>query len=566
MSESPVLTGTAGSLLFRLSRERLNGALLVEAPSGTARIVVRGEQILAVNGVPGLLASLADQLPDPSALSDDLINDVPVCIALGLELGEICEAACQRIGAFLAEQDTSPARFDPDAEPPTGSFPLPTGLLKLYTTAVTASDADDIAKSYRDRQKETLRVMVHPDEAEGLGPVVLRTLRAAWRASQLADLTATVRTPDRLRQTWTSLDLLVRMGLIEVGEKKQATEPASDNVAPDTAPLSSDLDSVAETAPMSNDEPADVVAEDSLDDLDLEYGDALSDLEADDEASDVFAMEGWDDEDEDEDEDEEVEVDSSSNALEDLLTHSDKTVAAMASFYTELLQAGPLVPLALQRDDLSDYITLELLRMRAHRALGRWHPGLHSQRSPEAQRASKELLRLVRFRLEALSSIEALAAALAELRGRFGWPQGKSPDLGRASAMHERAQALAREQAWEAAVVMSNKATMMAPNAARYRALDLLARVALQEMSPLSAVVNLNALQPEDDEERAVVQHTAGLVWERAERPGLALACYQQALSLAPGHEDAASRAESLKKDGTADADTAGLPSFFKLR
>ena len=60
MSESPVLTGTAGSLLFRLSRERLNGALLVEAPSGTARIVVRGEQILAVNGVPGLLASLAD--------------------------------------------------------------------------------------------------------------------------------------------------------------------------------------------------------------------------------------------------------------------------------------------------------------------------------------------------------------------------------------------------------------------------------------------------------------------------------------------------------------------------
>jgi tetratricopeptide (TPR) repeat protein len=313
------------------------------------------------------------------------------------------------------------------------------------------------------------------------------------------------------------------------------------------------------------------VEEDSVDELDLSYGDALSDLETDDEASDVFAMEGWDededdedDEDGDEDEGSDEKVDLSSNALEDLLEHPNKTVAAMATFYTELLQAGPLVPLALQRDDLSDYITLKLLRMRANRALGRWHPELHSQRSPEGQRAAKELYRLVQARLKSLSSIGSLAEAIAELRSRFGWPKTKAEDPSRAKAMHERALALAAEEAWEAVVVMSDKATAMAPNHPRYRALDLLARASLQEMSPLSAVVNLDALKPRDDDERAVLEYTAGRVWEQAKRPALALARYGRALSLAATHEDAARRAESLQESGAADADTTRLPSFFQ--
>ena len=650
-----MMNGTVGALLFRMSHEGLSGALRIETEDGQAVVVVRSGKVLAVEGVPDLLDTLKDRLPDASALSGELLSDIPICMALGLGLDEVFNAACTGLGAFLAENDADDALFDPTAKPPAGSFPLPKALLRLYIDAVTASDPDSIAQAYRGRSLETLRVMVRPEEAAGLGPIVLRNLRAAWKCGNLGEFITTAGTsPKRLRQTWTSLDLLERMGLVQLGDgdapnpaaatpgpEAEAPEPrarepqpsAEEAAAPESEPFESpdyafDFDEPEEEEEEEETDEPSVLAsldaggdevfalgssededesdfdedsedEDSEDDdseddddfsledlgdddsedeeeFEAEYGEELSELESDDEASDVFAMDSWDDEDFDEDDEFEDEDDEDSeddgdqpsavtvveddedddddatgddNPLAALMGHKDPAVKAMALFYGELLRAGPLAPLGLKDEDLVGYLTLEVLRMRANRALGRWHPELHRHRSEDAQQAAMELYKLVESRFEAMSSLESLARAIAELRRSRPWPRPSQQALRKAEIFYRRAQKLQKANAWPAVLVLVGKAVELAPPVARYRVLDLRARTVLMEMSAESGVVNLDAL-PTRVADRATIDYTAGLIWEDASRPARALSRYERALTRDPDHEEAAWRREQLLAEG----------------
>ena len=619
-----MIKGTVGSLLFRMSQEGLSGGLRVD----DAVIVVRGGKVLSVRGVPGLLESLEGRLPDPSALSHDLANDVPVCLALGLGVDEVFEAAGVGLGLFLADVDADDAVFDPAEQPPQGSFPLPKSLLRLYIEALSTTDPDSIARAYKGREKETLRVMVRPEEANGLGPVVLRCLRAAWRSGDLRELVQAAGTsPQRQRQTWTSLDLLSRMGLIVVGEEMAEdaqgawTEEPS---PPDPQPQSTADDERVEVPDYAFDFDQPAEAEDDepsvLSDLDedgdevfalgdgsIDFGeeeeeeeeddeeepeddepqhgfalggvedddsdDELGELEADDEASDVFAMDSWDEEEEEEEdpdseedesddetvdsppsvtvveEDEEDEDDLPDNPLAALMGDDDPAVKAMARFYGELLRAGPLAPLGLKDEDLAGYLTLEILRMRANRALGRWHPELHRQRSPKAQQAAMELYKLVESRFEQMSSLEDLAAAIAQLRRSRPFSRPSEAAHRKAEMLYRRAQTLAEANAWAPALVLVGKAVELAAVVPKYRILDLHARYTMGEMSAESAVVNLDALtvRPTD---HAHIDYTAGRIWEDANRPARALERYERALSHDPEHEGAAWRREQLMAGG----------------
>ena len=614
-----MMNGTVGALLFRMSHEGLSGALRIETDDGQAEVVVRGGKVIAANGIPDLLDSLTDRLPGASALSGDLLSDIPICMALGLGLDDVFNAACSGLGNFLAENDADDALFDPTAKAPPGSFPLPKDLLRLYIDAVTATDPDSIAQAYRGRNLETLRVMVRPEEAAGLGPIVLRNLRAAWKCGNLGDFITTAGTsPQRLRQTWTSLDLLERMGLVKVGDgpaaprSEQTADYARDFDEPevpdeedgDEPSVLASLDAGGDEVFALGDQDEDSEDEDSEDedsededseddegaleelgdedseddeDFEAEYGEHLSELESDDEASDVFAMDSWDDEDFDEedeveddeedepaedagdepsavtvvedDEDDDDDATGEDNPLAALMGHKDPAVKAMALFYSELLRAGPLAPLGLKDVDLVGYLTLEVLRMRANRALGRWHPELHRHRSEDAQQAAMELYKLVESRFEAMSSLESLARAIAELRRSRPWPKPSQQSLRKAEIFYRRARKLETANAWPAVLVLVGKAVELAPPVARYRILDLRARTVLMEMSAESGVVNLDGL-PTRSADRATVDYTAGLIWEDAARPARALSRYERALTRDPDHEEAAWRREQLLAGG----------------
>ena len=608
-----MIEGTVGSLLFRMSHEGLSGGLRVD----DATIVVRGGKVLSVQGVPGLLDSLGERMPDPATLSHELATDVPVCLAQGLALDEVFQAASKGLGTFLADVDADDAVFDPTEQPPPGSFPLPKTLLRLYIEALSTADPDSIARAYQGREKEPLRVMIRPEDAEGLGPVVLRCLRAAWRSGNLRELVQAAGTsPQRLRQTWTSLDLLARMGLVVVGEEFQEPERGTqpqEAPPPDPEPESSGDDDSFDAPNYAfdfdrPDEPKDdepnvlssldeggeevfALGSGSIDfdddnsehesdenedgdeiggdERDAAASDELSELESDDEASDVFAMDSWDDDDELEDQDseeddhdedtvdppssvtivEDDEDDPPDNPLAALMQDDDPAVKAMALFYSELLRAGPLAPLGLRDEDLVGYLTLEILRIRANRALGRWHPELHRHRSPKAQQAAMELYKLVESRFEQMSSLETLAEAIAQLRRRRPFPRPSQDAHRKAEMFYRRAQKLAEANAWAPALVLVGKAVELAAVVPKYRILDLHARSTMDEMSAESAVVNLDALtvRPTD---HASVNYTAGRIWEDAKRPARALERYERALSHAPEHEEAAWRREQLLAGG----------------
>ena len=131
--------------------------------------------------------------------------------------------------------------------------------------------------------------------------------------------------------------------------------------------------------------------------------------------------------------------------------------------------------------------------------------------------------------------------------------------------MHRRAHTLARGRAWEAVLVMAEKATSLAPGECRYHALDLLARATLEEMTPQSAVVNLDALPLRRAGDEALLNYTAAQIWELGGRDIRAIQRYERVLEQHPDHEGATFRVEKLRAKGGAaegtDASIVGLLS-----
>ena len=136
-----MLSGTVAWLLYRAHRERLDGALILRGGRQNldARIVVQRRQVMHVSGVPELLGGVADKLPSRDALTGPLEADIPVCLALGLGLDEVLEAACDRLGRFLAEASDDPdvrCGFDPAVAAPPGAFPFPKAVLNILRSGL----------------------------------------------------------------------------------------------------------------------------------------------------------------------------------------------------------------------------------------------------------------------------------------------------------------------------------------------------------------------------------------------------------------------------------------------
>ena len=294
-----MLSGTVAWLLYRAHKERLSGALILRGGRADieARILVQKRQVVHVEGVPELLSGVADKLPSRDALTGPLEADIPVCLALGLGLDEVLEAACERLGRFLAECADDPelrCGFDPDVQLPPGAFPFPKPLLNLLRDGFRAvHDPQEIEVQLGHLANRPLRVIGEPDEVEGLDAITLRTLKLATAEPSLAGLLSTSGRGQQRRtaEAWYSIDLLMHLGLLHVeGQPIRASaqlaeareQPAADPATADT------LTEGPELSQLESDDESDMVfamGEDSMDAMELEDDEDFEDEDSQDEAS-----------------------------------------------------------------------------------------------------------------------------------------------------------------------------------------------------------------------------------------------------------------------------------------
>jgi len=219
-----MMTGTLVWLLFRAHRDGLSGALEIRrtpAAEPHARVFLKGRKCVHIEGIDGLLDDLAGQLPSSSALVGALAHDVPVCMALGIGLDAIFEAACAGLGRGLAAMAQDPAlhcSFDPDQQPPGGAFPLPKEAIRCFHQGLRGvRDADAVALELRSALDNPIR-LTDDDAVEDFGAVVLRTFKLARTEGTLRGLVASSGRGqgDRTREAWFSVDLLMQLGLLQL--------------------------------------------------------------------------------------------------------------------------------------------------------------------------------------------------------------------------------------------------------------------------------------------------------------------------------------------------------------
>ena len=673
-----MMTGNLVWLLYRAHRDGLSGAIEVRAePEGetTARVFLRGRKAVHIEGIDGLLDDLAPKLPSRDALTGELANDVPVCMALGLGLDEVFEAACAGLGRGLAALAQDPGlhcAFNPDTHAPGGAFPLPREALRCFHQGLRAvRDADVVALELQSSLDNPIR-LTSEDVLEDFGAVVLRTIKLARTESTLRGLVAASGRgqPERTREAWFAVDLLMQLGLLQVegspvarasaatGERARARrERISETVLsavpdrpapPPTPPRqrleadeeaddvfamgedTGDLDLLEESADEevadepsgashtiswptaggrrkardvqgglheSDDEAGDVFAmggdedyeelgEESIEylegevDEDSDEGDFDSDeedldsdedfvTEADDEVDDdpssistlidVAEEDLWEEDDDfeddlDDDDLAETTLDQDSepprlrplpDAPEDTSSHDPMAgldhpdAAALVRQFRALREANPLAAIGVTLDEAAGYVTLPMLRRKAHLASGRWHPERYADEVPDVQQAASELFSLVERRWAALKDPSILTRALREWRAQLPPSEVSAEDMDRSRHLYGRARQQATANAWTAALLTVGEALEANPDDLKCRLLDLHCRVVLEEFDVDSALANLDALDGRDDRETADREHTAGLILKAAGRADEAVARWEAALALDPKHASA---------------------------
>ncbi|MCP4806096.1 MAG: hypothetical protein GY913_06710 [Proteobacteria bacterium] len=300
-----MLTGTVVWLLVKAHRDALTGCLRIRTGDQTVALHVRGRDLVAIQGIPSLLREIEPKLPSPAALTGDLSADIPVCMALGILLDDLLSAACQETGeviATLAQDPGAEATFDGDEAAPPGAFPLPRGLLRCFKDGLRAvRDADDVVAELTAALDNPLRVTAKQDDLDDLGTIALRTAKLARTEGTLRGLIAASGRgqPDRTREAWFAVDLLLQLGLLSVQGApvaRRATRPGrrkppsgqrlNERIVPPRSEKPSPPPRQRQPPPPKP-----------------------RPLESDDEATDVFAM-GGDDEEEDDDDDDSSEEDS----------------------------------------------------------------------------------------------------------------------------------------------------------------------------------------------------------------------------------------------------------------
>ena len=295
-----MLTGTVVWLLVKAHRDALTGCLTIRDGDRPVRVHCRGQSVVAVEGVPALLAGLTSKLPSPAALTGELSADIPVCMALGLALDDILNAACDELGetiARLAQDPAIDASFEPDAEPPPGAFPLPRKLLRCFQDGLRAvRDADLVVTELSGSLDNPMRVTASAIDLDDLGTIALRTAKLARTEGTLRGLIAASGRgqPERTREAWFAVDLLLQLGLVSV-----QGAPVVRRVQRDRSQRTVDGERLSEriVQPRAEAPPPPPPPPRRT----RPTPPRRQQLESDDEASDVFAMGAEDDEDDEDD-------------------------------------------------------------------------------------------------------------------------------------------------------------------------------------------------------------------------------------------------------------------------
>lgn len=243
-------------VLFLAHRISGTGVLSVTAGDATWTVTLKKGRITGCTGLADLDASDG---PQPSAAA------LPLMSALGQAIGQGAdpEAAMRAAGVGIAraalraaELPDATVRFDP-VEPEGGVMKLPARIPRLLSDAARLERPPAAVRSaLGSRRNEPVRVQVPDDSPEtqwSLPPVSLRLLRDCVRVETLGELLGSARGGET-DEVWASVDLLVCLGLLQIGG---AAPAAGRLVAPDADDI--EIEAIApvaaEPAPTGADEP-----------------------------------------------------------------------------------------------------------------------------------------------------------------------------------------------------------------------------------------------------------------------------------------------------------------------
>lgn len=225
-SELSWLTWAGGSaavlgpmrLLFVAARQRATGQLKLTGPGGSVCVGVKGGDVVAIEGIPGLFRSL--QLPTEVA---DLQTGLQVGIGQGLSLDTCLAAAAHGLGQWLCAIEDDPVgevRWDAGWSPPHGAIALPGNVPRWCGGVIATKSLARLEGTWARRSRMPLQRRIPGDSVEsawGLDPLSLRVHRLASSPRTLRSLLDEVANGDDARRIagLRSIDLLNSLGLLQ---------------------------------------------------------------------------------------------------------------------------------------------------------------------------------------------------------------------------------------------------------------------------------------------------------------------------------------------------------------
>lgn len=204
-------------VLFLAWRIRGDGRLSVQTHTGKQELFLQQGQIVSARGFPDLLTDIGV----PGSPWDDLGVLVSRAVGAGQRPEDALAAGSRGLGrAFVAWVGNTRAQvsFDTRAAPPPLRLPLADPLPRIIGDGLRAvRPADKVRAALTSRLREPIRLELPDDAPEtrwGLDALSFRLLREAQRCKTLGDLVGTASPGEPV---WTTVDLLVQLGLVQIG-------------------------------------------------------------------------------------------------------------------------------------------------------------------------------------------------------------------------------------------------------------------------------------------------------------------------------------------------------------
>ncbi len=208
-------------LLFVAFRQRASGQLRQTGPGGSITVGVRGGEIVAIEGVPGLFRTV--QLPADIA---DLQTGIQVGIGRGLTLEACLAAASQGLAIWLCNAQDDPegdVRWDSGWSAPAGVIPLPGSVPRWCGGVIATKSLARLENTWTKRARMPIQRRIpadSPETAWGLDPLSLRVHRLAATPRSLRSVLDELANGDDARRMagLRSIDLLWSLGLLQADD------------------------------------------------------------------------------------------------------------------------------------------------------------------------------------------------------------------------------------------------------------------------------------------------------------------------------------------------------------